>query len=157
MQAVYPGTFDPVTNGHLDIIKRALKIFDKIIVAVGDNPVKKALFTTDERIKMLKESTKNLSVEIDSFSGLLVDYLKKKNSKTIIRSLRAISDFDYEFQMTITNRELDDNVDTLFFMTDKEYFYLNSGLVKQVAKHNGDLSKSVPKFVEKKLKEKLLR
>jgi len=154
MQAVCPGTFDPITNGHLDIIKRALRVFDSIIIAVGENPNKKALFTTDERKDMVKQAVKNLNVEVDSFSGLLVNYLKKKNLKTIIRSLRAVSDFDYEFQMTITNRELDNNVDTVFLMTDKEYFYLNSGLVKDIAKHNGSLSKLVPGFVEKKLKEK---
>lgn len=155
MKAVYPGTFDPVTNGHIDIIKRALKIFDKIVIAVGENPTKQAVFPTSERIEMLKESTKGLSVEVDNFEGLVVDYLKKQKINTIIRSLRAVSDFDYEFQMTITNRELDGDVDTVFFMTDKEYFYLSSGLVKQIAKHNGNLSKLVPSFVEQKLKEKL--
>lgn len=155
MEAVYPGTFDPVTKGHMDIVKRALKIFDKVIVAVGENPAKKSLFTTAERTEMLKKATKELNVGVDTFSGLLVDYLKKKNIRIIIRSLRAVSDFDYEFQMTITNRELNNEVDTIFFMPDKEYFYLNSGLVKQIAKHNGNLSSFVPKFVEEELKSKL--
>ena len=154
MKAVYPGTFDPVTNGHLDIIERALKIFDSLIVAVTDNPDKKSLFSLKERVDMLKQVTKNKRIEVNIFSGLLTAYMKKKKIRTIIRSLRAVSDFDYEFQMTVMNRELDNNVDTVFLMTDKEYFYLNSSSVKEIARHKGKLLNLVPKEVEDRLRKK---
>lgn len=154
MKAVYPGTFDPVTNGHLDIIERALKIFDSLIVAVTDNPGKKSLFSLKERVDMLKQVTKNKRIEVNIFSGLLTAYMKKKKIRTIIRSLRAVSDFDYEFQMTVMNRELDNNVDTVFLMTDKEYFYLNSSSVKEIARHKGKLLNLVPKEVEDRLRKK---
>src|SRR3990167_1000591 len=154
--AVYPGSFDPVTNGHIDVIERALKIFDKVIVAVGDNPGKKPLFRTKERIEMLKESTKNLkNIEIDSFSGLLLDYVKSKNSKIIIRGLRAVSDFEFEFQRALLNRVVDDKIETVFIMTKEHYVYLNSSIVKEIAMFNGSVNGLVPKIVEKKLKEKL--
>lgn len=151
--AVYAGTFDPVTNGHIDIVERALKLFDKVIVAVAENPEKKAFFTVGERKEMLKKCLKG-NVEIDSFNGLLVDYCKKKKANVIIRGLRAVSDFDFEFQMTIMNRNLNKNIETVFFMTDKEYFFLKSSTVRQVAKLGGNLNGLVPNIVEKKLKEK---
>lgn len=153
--AVYPGSFDPVTNGHIDVIKRALKIFDKIIVTVGDNPEKQPTFTTQERIDMIKESTKDLkNLEIDSFSGLLLDYVKGKNSKIIIRGLRAVSDFDFEFQRALMNRVVDDEIETIFIMTKEHYVYLNSSIVKEMAMFDGKVNGLVPKIVEKKLREK---
>ncbi len=151
---IYPGTFDPITFGHLDIIKRALKITDKIIIALGDNPSKKPLFSLDERYAMITEVTKGFNVEIDHFQGLLVDFAKHKGCNTIIRSMRAVSDFDYEFQMATMNRELDNEIDTIFLMTDQKYLYLHSGLAKEVAQRNGKLSSLVPNIVEKKLMEK---
>lgn len=150
--AIYPGTFDPVTNGHLDIINRSLKIFDKVIVAVTDNDSKNPYFSVRERIEMLSEVTKGLNVEVEGFDGLLVDYIKRKKSKVIIRALRAVSDFDYEFQMAVINKELSSEIETIFLMTNKEYFYLSSSIVKELAKSKADISKFVPKAVEKRLK-----
>ena len=153
--AVYPGSFDPVTNGHIDVIKRALKIFDKVIVTVGDNPGKEPTFTTEERLEMLKESTKNLkNVELDSFSGLLLDYVKSKDSRIIIRGLRAVSDFDFEFQRALMNRVVNDKIETVFIMTKEHYVYLNSSIVKEMAMFDGKLNGLVPEIVEKKLREK---
>ena len=152
---VYPGVFDPITNGHIDVIKRALKMFDKVIVVVGDNPEKKPTFTTEERLEMLKESTKELkNLELDSFSGLLLDYVKSKNSKIIIRGLRAVSDFDYEFQRALLNRVVDDDIETVFIMTNEHYVYLNSSIVKEMAMFGGKINGLVPEIVEKKLREK---
>lgn len=153
--AVYPGSFDPTTNGHVDVIERALKIFNKVIVVVGDNPDKKPTFTTEERVEMLKESTKSLeNVEIDSFTGLLLDYVKSKNSKIIIRGLRAVSDFEFEFQRALLNRVVDDNIETIFIMTKEHYVYLNSSIIKEMAMFGGNLNGLIPEIVEKKLKEK---
>jgi len=153
--AIYPGSFDPVTNGHIDVIKRALKIFDKIIVAVGDNPGKEPTFTTEERLEMLRESTKDMkNVEIDAFTGLLLDYVKSKDSRIIIRGLRAVSDFDFEFQRALMNRVVDDEIETIFIMTKEHYVYLNSSIVKEMAMFDGKLNGLVPEIVEKKLKEK---
>jgi len=153
--AVYPGSFDPVTNGHIDVIERALKLFDKIVVAVGDNPGKKPTFSTEDRIGMLKEATKHLeNLEIDSFSGLLLDFVKSKDSKIIIRGLRAVSDFDFEFQRALMNRVVDKEVETVFIMTKENYVYLNSSIVKEMAMFGGKLNGLVPEIVEKKLKEK---
>jgi len=153
--AVYPGSFDPVTNGHIDVIERALKIFDKVIVTVGDNPGKKPTFTTEDRIEMLKECTKDLkNIEIDSFQGLLLDFVKSKNSKIIIRGLRAVSDFEFEFQRALLNRVVNDEIETIFIMTKEHYVYLNSSIVKEMAMFGGKLNGLVPEIVEKKLKEK---
>ena len=153
--AVYPGSFDPVTNGHIDVIERALKLFDKVIVAVGDNPDKKSLFSTKERLEMLRESTKHLkNIEIDSFSGLLLEYVKKKNSRIIIRGLRVVSDFEFEFQRALLNRVADDKIETVFIMTKESYVFLNSSIVKEMAMFKGIVNGMVPKIVEKKLKEK---
>ena len=153
--AVYPGSFDPVTNGHIDVIERALRLFDKVIVAVGDNPGKKPTFTIEERMGMLKESTKHLNnVGIDSFSGLLLDFVKGKDSKIIIRGLRAVSDFEFEFQRALLNRVADGNIETIFIMTKEHYVYLNSSIVKEMAMFGGKVSGLVPEIVEKRLKEK---
>lgn len=153
--AVYPGSFDPITNGHLDVIKRTLNIFDRVVVAVFDEPPKKKpLFTSEERVEMVKEATKDLNVDVECFSGLLVDYLKKKNIKFVVRGLRAMSDFDREFQMAVVNKDLTPDVETIFIVTDKKYFYLNSTLVKELAKYRGRVKDLVPENVERMLEEK---
>lgn len=152
--AIYAGSFDPVTNGHIDIIRRALKLFDRIIVAVGVNSEKNPLFTTDEQIEMIKRSVAGLDVEVVSFSGLLVEFAKKKGIHHVIRGLRAVSDFEYEFQMATMNRNMWDEFDSVFLMTDKDYFYLSSSMVKQIASAGGDVRRYVPIYVEKMLQKK---
>lgn len=153
--SIYPGSFDPITYGHIDIIERASKITDKLIVAVLKNGEKKSLFSMEERIEMIEECLKGYSnIEVESFDGLLVDYAKKKNVTMIIRGLRAVTDFEYELQLAQTNRELYHDIDTVFLLTNLQYSYLSSSTVKQVAAFNGDISKFVPQYVEKKLKEK---
>jgi len=153
--AVYPGSFDPVTKGHIDVIERALKIFDKVTIAVGDNPEKKPLFSTEERIDMIKESTKHLNnIEIEKLSGLLLNYVKSKNCKIILRGLRAISDFEFEFQRALMNREIEKDIETIFIMTKESYVYLNSSIVKEIAMFKGNVKSFVPDTVEKKLIEK---
>ncbi|MFH0795511.1 MAG: pantetheine-phosphate adenylyltransferase [Candidatus Omnitrophota bacterium] len=155
-EVVYPGSFDPVTLGHSDLIKRARTIFDRVVVAVADNSEKKPIFSREERLQILREITRDIpGVEIDYFSGLLVDYLKKKGIKTILRGLRAVSDFDYEFQMVLTNRRLAPEIETVFLMPQEDYFFLSSSLIKEIAHLGADLSAFVPKAVEKALKEKL--
>ena len=155
--AVYPGSFDPVTYGHIDIIKRASKVSDKLIVGVLKNNSKRSLFTVDERVEMLKEVTKDIpNVSIMSFEGLLVDFAKDNGANAIIRGLRAITDFDYELQMAQTNRALYDGADTLFIPTSIEHSFLSSTTVKEVASFGGDVHKFVTPFVEEKLKEKFL-
>ncbi len=153
--AVYPGSFDPVTNGHLDVLKRALKIFDKVIIAVGENPNKKYLFSLKERIDMLKKVTKGLKVEIEALNGLLVNFAKRKKAIAIVRGLRAVSDFDYEFQSALMNRKLNKNIETIFIMTRGMYCYLSASIVKEVARLGANLNGMIPKYVEKKLREKL--
>ncbi len=151
--AVYPGSFDPPTNGHLDIILRATHLFPKVIVAVTDNSTKDPTFTLKERIEMLSSATKNLpSVQIDSFSTLLVNYLNEKNAFIIIRGLRAVSDFEYEFQMALMNRSLSRKIETVFLMPDEKYTYLSSRLVKEVARLGGDVNGLVPSLAGKYLK-----
>lgn len=158
MKAVYPGTFDPVTNGHLDIIKRSSEKFDKITVLVLNNPSKKHMFTVEERIALLQDITKELTnVEIDSFTGLLVDYMKSNDSELIIRGLRAVSDFEYEMQMALMNNSLYDKAETFFLIARTKYSYLSSSIVKEVASFNGDISNLVPKTVESAIKSKLRR
>jgi len=143
--AVYPGSFDPCTNGHLDIIKRVSAIFDKVIVAVLCNSGKTPLFSVEERVEILKKAKSDIpNIEIVSFSGLLVDFLKENNAKIVIKGLRAVSDFEYEFQMALTNRKLCDNVETLFISASTEYMFLSSSIVKEIASYNGDLSGLVP-------------
>ncbi|MDK2882182.1 MAG: pantetheine-phosphate adenylyltransferase [Bacillota bacterium] len=153
--AIYPGSFDPVTNGHLDIISRAARIFDRVIVAVGRQASKKPLFTTEERVEMLRAVTADLpNVEVDSFDGLLVRYVRRRGANIVVRGLRAISDFDYEFQMTLTTKKLDDGIETLFMMTSSEYSFLSSSIVKEVASYGGCIRGMVPEIVEAKLREK---
>ena len=153
--AVYPGTFDPMTNGHIDIIQRGLRIFDKIIVTVAVNPGKSPLFSLEERIEMIEQSIGAVeNVEVAQFHGLIAEYLKSVNAIAMIRGLRAISDFEYEFQMSLMNRKLNEEVETVFLMPAQEYIHLNSTIIKEVASFNGDISEYVPKNVEDKLNEK---
>lgn len=153
--AVYPGSFDPLTNGHLDIITRSAKLFSKILVAVTDNCNKKHTFSLNERLQLLQESTKNLeNVKVVSFSGLLADYLEQINSFVLIRGLRAISDFEYEFQMTLMNRTLNKKIETIFLIPDQSYTFLSSSMIKEVAMLGGDMAGLVPKCVAEKLEKK---
>ncbi|MCC7203291.1 MAG: pantetheine-phosphate adenylyltransferase [Nitrospirae bacterium] len=153
--AIYPGTFDPITNGHLDILQRSLRLFNHIILGIGPNPKKTALFTLDERIKMAGEAIKDLpNVSVETFDGLLVDFARKKGASVIIRGLRAVSDFEYEFQMALMNRKLDDKIETVFLMPSEEYSYLTSTIIKVVSSLNGDISSLVPKDVHAMLKNK---
>ncbi|CDF57904.1 pantetheine-phosphate adenylyltransferase [Thermobrachium celere] len=153
---VYPGSFDPITNGHLDIIQRAAKIFDKVIVAVLENPEKKnPLFSANERVELIKRVVNGIeNVEVESFKGLLIDFMKKKESKVIIKGLRAVSDFEYEFQMALMNNKLDENIETLFMMTSSQYSYLSSSSVKQVAMYGGCLKGLVPEEIIEDIKNK---
>ncbi|MEH7383910.1 pantetheine-phosphate adenylyltransferase [Bacillus sp. JJ1521] len=153
--AVCPGSFDPVTNGHLDIIKRGAKVFDKIFVCVLNNSSKQPLFTVEERIQLLQESTMDLhNIEVESFQGLLMDYASQKNANAILRGLRAVSDFEYEMQITSMNRILNEEIETFFMMTNNQYSFLSSSIVKEAAKYHGGISELVPKAVELALKEK---
>ena len=153
--AIYPGSFDPVTRGHLDIIGRASNTMDRLIVAVLKNSSKNPMFSVEERVSLLKaEITDLANVEVDSFDGLLVDYAKKKGAKVIIRGLRAVTDFEYELQMSQTNRKLAPDVDTLFFNTNLEYAYLSSSIVKEVASFGGDISAFVTPLVEQAIRRK---
>jgi pantetheine-phosphate adenylyltransferase len=155
--AVYPGTFDPVTYGHLDIIERGLQIFESLTVAVADSKKKSPLFNIDERVQMMKQATAKMRhVSVEPFSGLLTDYMRQHGGKAIIRGLRAISDFEYEFQMAMMNRKLNDKVDTVFLMPSEEHFFLTSTLVKEVAGYGGEIKTLVPKFVLTQLNKKLL-
>lgn len=152
---IYPGTFDPITNGHLSIIARALKIFDKLVVAILNNPQKTPLFSLKERMVMIQDVLKDQNrVEVDSFKGLLVDYVVKKKTNVVIRGLRALSDFEYEFQMALMNRKLNREVQSIFLMTDYKWFYTSSTIIKEAAGYGGDVSGLVPAVVCKKLKEK---
>ncbi len=154
--AIYPGSFDPITYGHIDLIRRATQIFDKVIVAVAHNAHKKPLFTMEERAAMLREAVKDISkVEVDVFEGLVINYAKKKNVNVLIRGLRMISDFEYEFQMALTNRRLAKDIETVFLMPSEEYSFLSSRLLKEAAALGADLSSFVPKAIEKKIREKL--
>ncbi len=153
--AVYPGSFDPVTLGHLDIIERASKMVDKLIVGVLNNNVKKPLFSVEDRVNMLKEVTSHLdNVEIEAFSGLLIDFVKKKDADVVVRGLRAITDFEYELQMAQTNRTMDPEIDTIFLITSLQYAYLSSSTVKEVAKFGGTLTKFLPPTVIPKVQQK---
>ncbi|MFP6627280.1 MAG: pantetheine-phosphate adenylyltransferase [Deltaproteobacteria bacterium] len=157
-KAVYPGSFDPMTNGHLDVVRRGLGMFDHVVVAVAYNKDKPSgLFTPDERVEMIREVVVELgdSVSVDSFYGLLVGYAREVGAATIIRGLRAVADFDYEFQMALMNRHLAADVETAFLMADADYFYTSSGLVKEVSQLDGDVSELVPPAVAKRLHEKL--
>lgn len=153
--AIYPGTFDPITNGHVDLIQRGLRIFDQIIVAVAMNPKKTSLFTVEERVRMAEEAVKGLGdVKVESFDGLLMDYAREKGATAIIRGLRAVSDFEYELQMALMNRRLDSEVETVFMMPSEEYSYLTSSIVKEVASLKGSTKGLVPDIVEKEFRKK---
>lgn len=153
--AVYPGTFDPVTNGHIDLVERSLRIFGEVVVAVAENPKKAPLFPLEERIAMLKAVTANYkNVVIEGFDGLLVDYVRKKSAAAIIRGLRAVSDFEYEMQMALMNRRLDSNIETVFLMPNVEYSFITSTIVKEAASYGGDVSSLAPRVVVEKLKKK---
>lgn len=155
MKVIYPGSFDPVTYGHLDIIKRCSNKFDEVIIAVLNNIHKKGFFTVKERIALLKETTEGFeNVEVDSFSGLLTDYAKEKNISTIIKGVRAVSDFEYEMQMALANRKIYEDFETLLLASKGEYIYLSSSLVKEIAAYGGDISCFVPKVVEEALVDK---
>ena len=152
---IYPGTFDPITHGHISIISRALKVFDRLVIAILNNPQKLPLFSMEERIQMIKEVLKDQRhVEVDSFNGLLVDYVIQKKTNVVIRGLRALSDFEYEFQMALMNRKLNREVQSIFLMTDYKWFYTSSTIIKEAASLGGDVSGLVPPIVCKKLKEK---
>jgi len=154
-KVIYPGTFDPVTNGHIDIVYRAVELFDEVIVTVARNPSKTILFSVDERVKMLKESFKDLKkVVVDSFDGLVVDHARNLNAIGIIRGLRAISDFEYEFQMALMNRKLAGEITTILLMPHAKYTYLNSTIVRNLAQFHGDISEFVPPHVFERLKKK---
>jgi pantetheine-phosphate adenylyltransferase len=153
--AIYAGSFDPITYGHIDIIERGLEIFDKVIVAIANNVEKRSLFTIEERLKMTKSIFKDTpNVIVDSFKGLLVDYVAKTNAKVILRGLRATSDFEYEFHMASMNRSLNTQLDTLFMMTSKDYFFVSSRTIKEVASLGGAVDGLVPDLVVRRLKEK---
>ncbi|HYE80573.1 MAG TPA: pantetheine-phosphate adenylyltransferase [Clostridia bacterium] len=147
--AVCPGSFDPATNGHIDIIKRSGELFDKVIVAVLNNPSKQPLFSVEERVELLKKTCCSMeNVEIDSFSGLLIEYAKSRNASVIVKGLRAVSDFEYELQMALMNKKLNPGIETVFMMTSSKYSYLSSSLVKEVAKLGGCIKGLVPETIE---------
>lgn len=154
--AIYPGSFDPVTNGHMDMIERGLRLFDKVIVAILFNPAKtKALFTVEERMEMLREIFKDKpNIDVDNHSGLLVDYAEQKGACAILRGLRAVSDFEYEFQMALMNRRLNRRVQTVFLMTGLQWIFTSSSIVKEAATFGGDVKSMVPPLVNERLKEK---
>ena len=155
-RAIYPGSFDPVTNGHIDLIRRALSLFDEIYVVVAENPEKRPLFSIEERLGLLKQAVNRLKgVYVEGFDGLTVEYAVKKGAKSIIRGLRATSDFDYEFQMALTNRVLSKAVDTIFLMPSETHFYLSSKLIKEIAERGGEVSNFVPPFVAEAIRKKI--
>jgi len=153
--AICPGSFDPITNGHLDIIQRGADIFDHVIVALFNNQMKQPLFSVDERVDLIKEAVKDLpNVTVDSSEGLLIDYAREKEAHVILRGLRAVSDFEYEMQITSMNRKLDESIETFFMMTNNQYSFLSSSIVKEVAKYKASVSGLVPPIVEEALREK---
>jgi len=154
-RAIYPGSFDPVTYGHIDLIRRALSIFDEVYMVVAENPEKQPLFSVGERLTMVRQAVEKLKgVRVESFNGLTVQYAEKIGAGSVIRGLRATSDFDYEFQMALTNRELSKAVDTVFLMPSETHFYLSSRLIKEIAEKGGDVSTFVPRFVARRLRER---
>ena len=157
LRAIYPGSFDPVTFGHIDIIKRSFKMVDELIIGVLDNNMKMPLFSVEERVKILSEVTKNIGeISVVPFDGLLVDFAHAVDAKVIIRGLRAITDFEYEFQMSQTNRKMSPNIETIFLTTALDYSYLSSSTVKEVAAFGGDITEFVPTIVIDRMKEKII-
>lgn len=157
--AVYPGTFDPITNGHIDIIKRALHIFDKVVIVIAINALKQPLFSIEERISMIRQCFTSISdrIEVDTTSGLIVDYALHSGACAIVRGLRAVSDFDYEFQLALMNRKLERKVETVFLMTGFRWIYISSSIIKDAARHGGDVNGVVPSHVKSALEEKFSR
>ncbi len=157
-RAVYPGSFDPVTNGHMDVIQRSSKIFDELIVAISNNSSKKQLFSIDERLNYVKELTKDIpNVKVESFGTLLMDYVVKRDVKVVVRGLRAVTDFEMEFQMALINKHIEQNVETVFLVTSTEYSFLSSSIIKEVASFGGDVSQLVSPLVCEGLKNKFSR
>ncbi len=153
--AIYPGSFDPVTNGHLDIVKRGLTLYDRIVVAILQNPGKKAMFSIEERLEMLKEAMSGLgNIEFDTFDGLLVDYAQKRNARVVLRGMRAVSDFEYEFQLALMNRKLNREVEMVFLMTGLRWIFTSSSIIKEAARFGGDVSDMVPPGVNRRIKKK---
>ena len=156
--AIYPGSFDPVTNGHLDVIQRAARVFDRVIVAVANNTSKEALFSVSERVDMLKSVTKKIKgVEIDTFDSLVIEYARRKKINVLIRGLRMTSDFDYEFQVALTNRRLAEDIETVFLMPSEHVSFVSSSILKEVASLNANISSFVPKVVKERLKKRFCR
>ena len=154
--AIYPGTFDPITHGHIDVVERATALFSKVIVLIARNTSKTPLFSADERIDMIREIfRKNRRVEVDGFDLLLVEYAKRRGASVIIRGLRAVSDFEYEFQMALTNRKMNAKIDTIFLVPDERYTYLNSTIVREIARVGGNVSDFVPPVVRRRLVAKM--
>ena len=154
--AIYPGSFDPITNGHLDVLRRALSMFDQVIVGVAPNAEKHPLFTTPERVALTRAAVKGIrGVTVDEFDGLLVKYAQRKKARVLVRGLRAVSDFDYEFQIALTNRRLAEDIETVFLMPSEKHSFISSSLLKEGAMLGADLSSFVPALVERKLKERL--
>ncbi|EMJ91930.1 pantetheine-phosphate adenylyltransferase [Leptospira alstonii] len=156
--AIYPGSFDPLTNGHLDILQRSMGLFDKVIIAIAVNSNKSTLFSIEERLEFIREVTKGMKgLEIDTFPGLTVDYCNKVGANSIIRGLRAVTDFDYEYAISLMNKKLAPNVETVFLMSSSEYSFISSTIVKEVARHGRDVSNQVPEIVSKALLKKLFQ
>ncbi len=155
--AIYPGSFDPVTNGHLDVVERGLKLFDKIIVVILKNPNKKAMFSVAERLELLHSAMEGLDhrVEVDTFDGLLVDYASRRGAQAILRGMRAVSDFEYEFQLALMNRKLNRDVQTVFLMTGLRWIFTSSSIIKEAARFGGDIADMVPPVVHRRLAEKM--
>lgn len=155
-RAIYPGSFDPITNGHLDVIERAAKLFDEVIVAVAVNDQKQSLFTAEDRVRLIEEGVKDLpNVTVASFSGLLVEFAHRQSANAVVRGLRAVSDFEFEFQMALMNRKLDEQIETIFLMPAEQYTYLSSRIVKEVSRFGGNIQPFVPECVQKALELKL--
>lgn len=154
--AIYPGSFDPVTYGHLDVLERAVDIFGRVIIAVADNASKKYMFSLEERVDLVRQATKGMKgVKVESFDGLIIDYARRKKTNVLIRGLRMTSDFDYEFQIALTNRRLAEDIETVFLMPSEQHSFLSSSLLKEVSRFNADISSFVPTCVAKRLKERL--
>src|SRR3989338_356797 len=156
--AIYPGSFGPITNGHIDLIERATQIFDRVIVVEANNPQKKTIFTIQERMDMIKQVTANIKgIKVESFDGLVIEFARKKKVNVLIRGLRMLSDFEYEFQMALTNRRLAETIETVFLMPSEGYSFLSSTLLKEAASLGANVSSFVPKFVERKIKERFAK